>query len=192
MIRSRTKNRQPFQVIGAVIVKDETFDALEQHIGYVLHEMVENHVADGFEEFHASDLLAGNKPFQNVGREEALEIFSTVIVALDAMEIPVVFGAVHLGRLYATNYATANPIDVAFRVCVTLIEEWFQSEELSGLGLLISDDSSDQHVKRAMQNAFHLFRNRVRSSPATRGALEHLHDHMYFRGFQVFDWHPIS
>ena len=153
------KNKNRFQVIGAVIVKDEIFDDLEQHFGYTLHEVAERHVTGGFEEFHASALLAGSKPFEDVEREEAQLILSTAIEAVSAMEIPVVYGAVDLGKLSATNYATADPIDISFRICVRLIEEWFQTNEHNGLGLLISDESSNHKIKNAMQNAFHLFRN---------------------------------
>ena len=173
------KNKNRFQVIGAVIVKDEIFDDLERHLGYTLHELAEQHVTGGFEEFHASDLLAGNKPFTDVKREQALAILGTAIAAVSDMGIPVIYGAVDLGKLYATNYATANPVDIAFRMCVRIVEEWFLENAHNGLGLLISDDS-EKSVKNAMLNAFHLFRNRVRSSPATRGELGHLHDDMYF------------
>ena len=44
-----------------------------------------------------------------------------------------------------------------------------------------------------MFNAFHLFRNRTRSSPLVRGKLAHLHDDMYFgdskfsKGIQLVD-----
>jgi hypothetical protein len=168
-----------FQIMGAVIVPDEHFDYLEQHLAYTLHELAEEHVVNEFEEFHASDLLAGNPPFEKIERKQALSILGDAIAAITGLEIPIVYGAVNLSKLHATIYATANPIDIAFRLCVQSVEEWFQQKAHDGLGILISDDS-DKHVKHAMQNAFHLFRNRARSSPVVRGVLEHLHDDMYF------------
>ena len=186
------KVKSRFQVIGSVIVNDGHFDYLEQHLGYYLYELVQPDVAQQLEEFHASDILAGNKPFEGVKRERAIEILSNAVSAIVGMNIPVVFGAVDLSKLYASNYASANPVDMAFRICVKLIEEWFQEEAHDGLGLLISDES-DTKVKHAMLNAFHLFRNRVIRSPPTRGILEHLHDDMYFgnskysKGIQLAD-----
>jgi hypothetical protein len=56
-----------------------------------------------FDEFHASDLLSRNKPFEGVERETAKGVIETAVSALIAMEIPIVYGAVDLGRLYATN-----------------------------------------------------------------------------------------
>jgi len=108
------------------------------------------------------------------------------------MSIPVVYGAVDLSKLYATHYATANPVDISFRICIEIVEDWFRENANTGLGLLISDES-EKAVKNAMQNAFHLFRNRVLSSPPVRGKLEHLHDDMYFgdskysKGIQLAD-----
>ncbi|MGA2436089.1 MAG: DUF3800 domain-containing protein [Bryobacteraceae bacterium] len=168
-----------FQVMGAVIIKDEYFDVLEQHLGYNLHLLAEQYVTGDFEEFHASDLLAGNPPFKAVERKEALNVLGEVTAAIALLEVPIVYGAANLSKLYATAYATANPVDIAFRLCVQSIEQWFVKNAPDGLGLLISDNS-DKGVRRAVENAFHLFRNRVRSSPAQRGELEHLHDDMYF------------
>jgi hypothetical protein len=190
--QEKGKGNDHFQVIGAVIVNDAVFDDLEQHLGYYLYELVAPDVGEGFEEFHASDLLAGNRPFHNVKRERSIEILSTAIAALNSMDTPVVYGAVDLDKLHAANYATASPVDMAFRICVKLVEEWFSENAHDGLGLLISDES-DKSVKHAMLNAFHLFRNRVISSPPTRGILEHLHDDMYFgdskysKGIQLAD-----
>jgi hypothetical protein len=190
--QEKEKGRNHFQVICAVIVNDAIFDDLEQHLGYYLYELVQPDVDGAFEEFHATDILSGKPPFHNIKRDRALEILSTAVSAVNGMDIPVVYGAVDLDKLNATNYATANAIDMAFRICVKLVEEWFQENARDGLGLLISDDA-DQKIKHAVLNAFHLFRNRVISSPPTRGILQHLHDDMYFgnskfsKGIQLAD-----
>ncbi len=77
------KNKQRFQLIGAVIVNDVVFNELEQHLAYYLYELVEPDVGGKIEEFHSSDILAGNKPFEKVSRERALQILSTAIAAVD-------------------------------------------------------------------------------------------------------------
>jgi len=186
------KARDRFQVMGAVLVNDAIFDSLEQDLAYYLYELVEPDAGEKIEEFHACDLLARSKQFAKIERARAIEILSTAVSAVDRMHIPVVYGAVDLAKLYATNYATANPVDISFRICVKLLEEWFKETSPDGLGLLICDDS-DKPVRNAMLNAFHLFRNRAISSPMVRGELEHLHDDMYFgdskfsKGIQLAD-----
>lgn len=118
--------------------------------------MVAPDVGEKFEEFHASDVLAGNKPFEKIKRARAIEIFSTAINAVDNFNIPVIYGAVDLRKLYATDYATANPVDISFRICVKLIEDWFAEHDSSGLGLLICDNG-DQKVKHAVRMPFICF-----------------------------------
>src|SRR3954447_15127876 len=90
------------------------------------------------------------------------------------------YGAVDVRKLKRTLYATANPIDIAFRVCAKITEEWFKKNAPEDLGLFISDGSTNPHVKNAMQYAFHQDRSKVRSSPLVRGALPHALDDMYF------------
>ena len=187
---SKQENR--FQLLCAVEVDDATFDDLEQHLGFFLYELVQPDVGREFDEFHATDVLAGRPPFDKLERQRAIEIVETAIAAIDMFHIPVIYAAVDLKKLYATNYATTNPVDMAFRMLVKLIEVWFKENEPNGLGLLICDDT-DKSVKHAMQNAFHLFRNRTMTSPMCRGELEHLHDDMYFgdskwsKGIQLAD-----
>ena len=186
------KTDNHFQTIGAVIVNDVVFARLEQDLAYYLYELVQPNVDEQIKEFHASDVLAGNKPFDKITRQRALEIFGTAVKSVSDLKIPVIFGAVDLKKLYATNYATASPVDIAFRVCVKLIEEWFVENSSAGLGLLICDNGNEK-VKHAMQNAFHVYRKQAYSSPPVRGVLEHLHDDMYFgeskfsKGIQLAD-----
>jgi hypothetical protein len=61
-----------FQVIGAVVINDAIFDELEQHLGYYLYELIQPEASAKVEEFHASDILAGRPPFDNIKRERAI------------------------------------------------------------------------------------------------------------------------
>jgi hypothetical protein len=186
------KTRDRFQVISAILINDIGFAALEQELGYYLYELVQPLVGADFEEFHATDLLNGNGVFRDVKREQAIEIFRSGVKTLWTLQIPVIYGAVNLDKLYATDYATANPVDMAFRLCLKLIEAWFQENRPGNMALLISDDG-DKGVKNAMQNTFHVLRKPVVSSPPVRGDLPHLHDDMYFgaskfsKGIQLAD-----
>lgn len=186
------KTSARFQVIGAAMVEDMSFHALEQELGYSLYELVEPHVTGKFEEFHAADVLAGNPPFEKITRSHALQIFADGIKTVEDLSIKIVYGAVDLNKLYASNFATTNPIDMAFRICVKQIEAWFREHRPANAALLISDDG-DKNVKNSMLNSFHVLRRPVRSSPPVRGELSHLHDDMYFgaskfsKGIQLAD-----
>jgi len=185
------KTKERFAVISAVLVNDLSFHALEQSMGY-LYELLDPYVTGKFEELHAADLLAGNPPFEKVGREYVLALFDEGIHLLETLEIPVIYGAVDLNKLHASDYASANATDMAFRICIKLVEGWFRENRPVNLGLLIADDG-DKGVKNAMLNAFHLLRRSVISSPPVRGELAHLHDDMYFgaskfsKGIQLAD-----
>jgi hypothetical protein len=188
--QDKIKNR--FQLIGAVIVNDVVFTELEQQLAYYLYQLAQPDATDTIKEFHATHILSGKEPFENITKPRALEILGTAVQAVIKLRIPVIYGAVDLNKLFATDYATANPVDIAFRRCARLVEQWFVDNSPDGLGLMICDDG-DKHVKNAMLNAFRLFRKQPYGSPAVRGDLEHLHDDMYFgdsqfsKGIQLAD-----
>jgi hypothetical protein len=99
---------------------------------------------------------------------------------LEEWRVPIVYGAVDLDKLHSTLYSTANPTDIAFRLCAKAVEEWFQEKSPDGFGLLVSDNTANQHTKKALLNAFRQYRQFVRGSPPMRGLLAHIHDDMYF------------
>lgn len=165
-----------FQVMGAVIVADEFFSSMEQSLAYLVYEHIPEEVRDSCE-IHAADLLAGNKPFDGIEEKDRLHLLSECVRVVEESNTPIVYGSVDLCGLYATDYATANVSDIAFRRCARAIEEWFRVR--GGFGLLVADEG-DPHVKKAMLNAFRQYRQFVRSSPPVRGLLFHIHDDMYF------------
>ena len=71
-------------------------------------------------------------------------------------------------------------MDVAFRLCAKVIEEWFKEKAPNDLGLFIMDDFTNKDTKNDIQNAFHRMRRKVDSSPSVRGPLGHILDDMYF------------
>jgi hypothetical protein len=166
-----------FQVMCAVIVADEAFFSIEQGLAYSVYERVSGELREDFE-FHASDLLNGNKPFDTIKREDRWELITQAVRVVEEWKLPIVYGAVDLRKLYSTDFATANANDIAFRRCARAIEEWFAQS--GSFGLLIADNTANQHVKTAMLNAFRQYRQFVRSSPSNRGLLAHIHDDMYF------------
>lgn len=174
--QDKIRDRQ-FQVMGAVIVPDDSFYSIEQDLAYFVYEAVPESERDAFE-FHASDILNGNKPFDTMKENDRRELLARGVRVVESWKIPIVYGSVDIRKLYGTDFATANVADIAFRRCARAIEEWFV--EHGGFGLLVADNTTNKHVKDSMLNAFRLYRHFVRSSPPTRGLLSHIHDDMYF------------
>lgn len=168
-----------YQVIGAVIIPDHDFSMIEQTLAYYVYEKVPEELRDNFE-FHATDLWSGKPPLDSIPQAERIHLFGECVRVLEEWKVPIVYGAVDLCQLSRTLYSTTNPIDMAFRLCAGCIEDWFREQSSTGLGLLISDDTANQHVKNAIRNAFRQYRQFVRSSPPVRGLLFHIHDDMYF------------
>jgi Protein of unknown function (DUF3800) len=94
--------------------------------------------------------------------------------------IPIAYGGIDCHKLRGGLFATAHPLDIAFRVCVQTVEEWFENNAPDQLGLLIADNTKNSHVKDTMQAAFRSYRRPLKSALHTRGKLKHLHDDMYF------------
>lgn len=188
---------QTHQIIGAVLIHDFDFLDIEGFLGGMIEDDIPQELRDSFE-FHASALFHGKEPFGKIGRDKALSMLKDCAEMVAVAPVSVVYGAVDLRRLRAGVYATAQPLDVAFRLCLPEIEAWFMAVAPKQLGLIIADDTKNQHQKENLLKAFRA--NRTFKTVKVgygrlegRGRLEHIHDDMYFgnsqysKGLQVAD-----
>jgi len=192
---SDTKQKSvPWQVMAAVLVQDGSFRGLEAVVNLLAEELMQNaESASQFEEFHACELFGGYGAFEKIPQSKR---FATIQMLLDSVtnDCPVVYGAVNLPRFQQMVYGAAEPMDVAFRVCVNGIREWmatqleekFQEYRSRGVGgnphfddmaLLIADDC-DKGIKATLQKSFRQMRLPYRS--LTDGGMECIHDDIYF------------
>jgi hypothetical protein len=110
------------------------------------------------------------------------------------MQAVVIYCAVNLEHLNKQLYASANPLDIAFRSCADGVHEWLKEKSLrdldthdfasdpllpSTLALFIADDG-DKKDKAALQNSYRDMRKRMRPPTHEAGKLFYLHDDMYF------------
>jgi hypothetical protein len=187
------------QVIGAAIIHDREFLNIEGFLGVLIEEDIPEELRESFE-FHASALFHGKEPFEKIERDKALSILKDCADMIADAPISVVYGAVDLRKLRSGIYATAQPIDIAFRLCIPEIEKWFAEKAPDELGILIADDTRNQHQKENLRKAFRANRSRIKiktPSPTHaveyRGLLQHIHDAMFFGdsketvGIQVAD-----
>jgi len=191
-------NEEPYQLVTALIVPDTEFLTIESYLGHAISQLVPEELRDDFE-FHASKMFHLEPPFDKLSRDEVLEIFSRCAHAIEGVKMPVVYGAVNMRKLRATHYATARPVDVAFRCSMDGLAKWFDenSTQTDLLGMLICDNSN-AGIRDAIYKAFRAYRKKVTSTdtgtnPDLRGKLRHIHDDMYFgdsgfsRGIQLAD-----
>jgi hypothetical protein len=184
-----------WKIICAVIFSGSAYDTTE----FILGSCIESYVPEAMRcsfEFHASDIWNRKSPeFAQLQPNDTEEIFTQCALAIDGLELSIVYGAVDIAKLKSGPglYSSASPIDIAFRVCAIKVEEWFAEQAANDFGLLICDDGDKRH-KDAMQQAFRALRPRIRSSAMDRGRLSHLHDDMYFgdsrysAGIQIADF----
>lgn len=153
------RQAEPFQVLCAVLVEDKQFLMLEMKLsvlaltGYVpLSEL-----PDDFE-FHAKDLFHGTGWFDKWPQPVRFGVFKQLMEALAALNVPVIYGAVDRMKLSKQIFKSANPLDVAFRLCIDRIQS-FLAKDSSRTGLLIAD-TFDDGKKRNLKRVFREYRKK--------------------------------
>jgi hypothetical protein len=188
---SDTKQKiQQWQVMSAVIVKDTIFHELELVMGLIVEDCLPPEKIEHFVEFHACELYGGYGVFEGIKQEERFRIIKRLLDLLE--HCPVIYGAVDLRRLGDVVYASADPVDIAFRICATGVEQWLtqhleaafqENREHDDLrhtmALLIADDC-DSKTKTSMQRSFRRMRKPLHPPEYKSGPLRHVHDDMYF------------
>lgn len=168
-----------FQMIGAVVVPENQFMLIESYLVHTMEELVPEEQRERFE-FHASAMFHGKEPFNNLGRDRVMEIFRCCASIVTETPIPIVFGAVDTKNLKQMIYASARPIDIAFRTCAFGLGGWFFEHVNGQMGIFICDNNEKPNVKSEMQSSFRAYRRRLRSDKEERGILDRVHDDMYF------------
>jgi hypothetical protein len=199
---------------GAVVVKDDYFESIEDSIAKVIDRAVPPDKQDDFTEFHAVDLFGGNGIFKGVSEEERYAAIRYLLGMLKAYRMPFIYSAIDKRALSLSPFGSAEPLDVAFRMCALGIEEWIDRAapqsvfELGGqeigrtpleLCLFIHDDTDSKPLKITLRKSFRALRARHRGTQKHSkrfrrdDRLWHVHDDMYFGssadsiGLQVAD-----
>ncbi len=175
---TNNKNRK-FQVLSAVAIKDDSFQKIELLMPLSVEKQILEDSLKSFEEFHACDLFNGHGAFEKVGQEDRFKIIRFLLNIIRTFHIPVIWGAVDLLSLQAKNYASANPLDVTFRLCAKGINRWLQSNAKNEIALFIADDS-DKATRATIKKSFRDMRTKIRPPSYDSGILTCVHDDMYF------------
>lgn len=191
---SETKAKSdPWKVICAVLISDASFGVTELLSSLPIEGLMAEAKRELFEEFHACELYGGYGPFEGIDQAKRFEVIEFLLSLLSTCDIHVTYGAVDVASLERQHYASANPLDVAFRICTTEVGEWLSSNALrsikdkesgsvalgENLALMIVDEC-DKADKIALQKSFRAMRKRLRPPEQDPGNLIFLHDDMYF------------
>jgi len=145
-------------VIGAVAFHENMFHTVEKYLAVIRQHLVPSNFRQEPFEFKSSALFNGRPPFDGLGRDIALEIFRAATVVLRRIDItPIFYGAVNLRELKLGPFATAEPLDVAFRGCLDGLQKWVaeKSDTTGELTLLVCDDTTNQNLKKQLRQSLH-------------------------------------
>lgn len=190
-----------WQVMCGVIVEDKNFKFIEYGMAGIRGTLFPAEKASDFQEFHACELYGGHGAFSGIEQEDRFDAIWKLLSLLKLADVSVVYGAVNLTRLRSQVYASADPLDISFRICIAGIREWnddrmakkVQSmltpddyktpetllkpmlanwlEEL----LIVIVDECDPKVRNSLQKSY----RGLRAAGSDTG-LAHFHDDMYF------------
>jgi hypothetical protein len=191
-----------FRLMVGVIIEGREFRDIELALG-LLEDLVPEEKRDKFEEFHAWQLFGGYGPFEGTDYEKRMGAMLALLRIITSHKISIVYGAVDTAKLGQEVYASADPIDICFRLCVEGIEAWAEEqpaaiieiqqqgnerlgfkplttqEDFAPVVVLISDDYGQNGIKNAIRKSFRELRSKVRPSKLF-GKTWFLHDDLYF------------
>ena len=137
-----------------------------------------------FKEFKGCELYGGYGVFDGLRQQDRFQTITNLLHLVRDNHMPLVYGAVDLGKLKSGLYGSASPLDTAFRICTAGIEECLAKIDSHQFAIVISDDFQAKKIKDGLLESFRGLRKQVRppdfgigKSPNTSW---HLHDEMYF------------
>jgi hypothetical protein len=186
-----TNAHSPIAMFGAVIIPYGTFGHVENLHGAAIQQIVPaDQIEEKFEEFHASALFNGDPPFDGIDEKRRFDAISVLLTAVQIEQLPYIYAAVDRNKLKDSPMATANPMDVAFRLCLLGVEEWARSKHPQRVGsiqldfkdmcLFIVDDTTDSMLKKQLRNSYRSLRAAHPYIPPNKNRLWHAHDALYF------------
>jgi hypothetical protein len=113
-----------WQVMSGVIVEDKKFKRIELGMASLQEILVPTEKQSQFEEFHACELYGGYGVFEGIEQEKRFNAIRQLLKLIAADEPSVIYGAVNLDRLQGEVYASADPLDISFRMCIEGIHRW--------------------------------------------------------------------
>lgn len=186
-----TDKRSPIVMCGAVIIFPDMFGSVETLHSAAIQQIIPvDRIEEEFREFHASELFCGEGAFAGIEEKKRFDAIHLLLVTLKMEELPYIYAAVDKAKLRKSPMGSANPLDVAFRVCALGIEDWARSQhqhppgiiqlDFRDMCLFIFDDTEDKQLKNQLRNSYRSLRVAHPYIPPNENRLWHAHDDMYF------------
>lgn len=191
---SGTKDgRSNLQVMAGVIIEGWEFRPVEFAMAWGIEQLIPEDRFDKFEEFHAWELFGGYGIFDGIEQEKRFAVVAVMLHTAVKHAIPIIYGSVNKKELAKTDYGSAEPLDICFRMCVRGINAWAgttiklpvnapseMNQEAHPMVVLIADDFQDNKLKKTLRESFRTQRNKLRPPDYHYGEAWHLHDDLYF------------
>jgi hypothetical protein len=184
----RRKKDSAYQVLASVLVPESFFISLEISAATAIMREIPEESRDlfleKFKEFKAVDLYNGHGPFDPliIKQEHRFGLITYLLRLLEYNKIKVVYGAVDRFALERSSVASANSVDICFRLCAEGIETYLASlpQKLPAyeFALFIADEFNSD--KAELKASFRAMRPLTRPPHFAVGKIFHVHDEMYF------------
>jgi hypothetical protein len=185
------------QVIAGVIVEDKTFKMIEMSMRQVRKELIPPEKLEEFKEFHACELYGGHGVFQGIAQDNRFEAIRRLLGLLNYASLSVVYGAVDIQKEKREIFGSAEPLDIAFRICMKEVYDWvrdrslrfdFEKEEEAAIQAWLEElvimivDNCEGKQRNMLQTSFRTLRHplpSVEDAPVSE-RLPHFHDDVFF------------
>jgi hypothetical protein len=182
--------RDSWKVVSAAIIRDDMFGVVEITSSFAIENFMPEERRSQFSEFHACEIYGGHGVFEGIDQQQRFKAIEWLLGLLGSWDVKIAYGAINLEHLSKQPHASANPLDIAFRMCAQGIGEWLDKMALDTLGkegsatgeqfaLLIADEC-DKADRVTLQNSFRSLRKRLRPPDYDGATLRYVHDDMYF------------
>ena len=133
------KKKTRFQVLTALVMKDEHFRFTEAMVGVSVLALIPEDRISNFEEFKACELYGGYAVFEGIPQDRRFRVITALLHRVRDQKMPLVYGVVDIDKLKTGLYGSANPLDIAFRICAHGIEKCIKEIDPDQFALIISD-----------------------------------------------------
>jgi Protein of unknown function (DUF3800) len=186
-----TDKHSPIVMCGAVIIFPDMFGHVENLHSAAIQQIIPvDQIEDKFQEFHAAELYNGEGPFEGIDESKRFDAIRVLLMAVQMEKLPYIYAAVDRAKLKTSPMGSANPLDVAFRLCALGIEDWARNMhpqrhgaiqlDFKDLCLFIFDDTEDKQLKKQLRNSYRSLRAARPYIPPNDNRLWHAHDDIYF------------
>lgn len=121
-----TDGHSSIVMFGAVVVFPGVFGRLEMMHHNAIYQIFpdQEEVDRRFQEFHASELYLGAGSFAGIEERRRFDAINVLLIAMKVERLPYIYAAVDRKKLADSPLRSADPVDVAFNLCLLGVEDW--------------------------------------------------------------------